>query len=520
MTDFTCCVFTALILVSGGAAGAQPADQPMKQQTGAPLPAAAIARLAVGKENKAPRTDPARVMYVAISPDSKFVATGENNIVRVFERTTGRAIRSFPPEPHQIVDLAFTPDGKSLLAAVAYHPARLWNLETGKETRSFKGAIGRVEGVFRVAFNSDASLLALAVPEPTIYLVKPGSGEIVRKFAANLVDRIAFSPDGRSLAGGGFNHALQLWDTATGKELWKSVNGTSIAAVAFSPDGKLIATGDYGSLVRLWNAQDGKLLRALPGVAGTVRTVAFSPDGRLIAAAGDGNDAVLYEAATGTELRLLAGHQGPIWSLAFSPDGQTLVTGSCDGTALVWDITGRKFVTMPAGPVTDASLEQLWTDMAKVEGQAGYQAVWKMIVLEKKVIPFLQERLRVTELPEAETVGKLIADLEDEDFVVREKGTKALAKLGKGVAGDLKKALSMNPSAEMKGRLEELLRPLLEAAGDPRLRALRALTVLEYVAAPEGRMLLTHLADKGPSEEVKREAAAALRRISRSSKQQ
>jgi hypothetical protein len=43
---------------------------------------------------------------------------------------------------------------------------------------------------------------------------------------------------------------------------------------------------------------------------------------------------------------------------------------------------------MPVDPVTDADLQQLWTDLAKVQGPGGYQAVWKMILLDKKVATY------------------------------------------------------------------------------------------------------------------------------------
>lgn len=481
----------------------------VEEKTG--LPAEAIVRIATDTKPPGKRNGPGNVMMVAISPDSRYVATGENFIVRIFERLTGRPVRSFPVEPHQITDLAFTPDGKGLLVAVAYHPARLWDVESGKEKQSFKGSLGSVRGVMRFALSHDGTHLALAVNEPAVQLARISDGTVLRKLGEKqLIDRLAFAPDGKTLAGGGFDQKLHLWDTTKGKELWVTPNGTSIVAVAFSPDGKRIATGDYSGL-KLWDPKTGKTNRIVRLGFSAVRTVAFSPDSRLVAAAGDGADAVLLDAETGAELRHLSG--GRIWSLAFSPDGQTLVTAGHDTTAIVWDVTGRRFVAPPKGPVTAEYLTRLWTDLGKPEGLAGHEAQWRLTVLDEKSVPFLDRHLRTIELPNAAVLAGHIADLGNEEFAVREAAMTALEKIGKSAIPDLRRALANNPSPETKGRLQTLLRAHTEPTLDPRVRASRAVAALEAMTAPSARSLLQHLADKGADEEIRQGAAAAFRRI-------
>ncbi|MBI3821254.1 MAG: hypothetical protein HY289_01075 [Planctomycetes bacterium] len=167
----------------------------------------------------------------------------------------------------------------------------------------------------------------------------------------------------------------------------------------------------------------------------------------------------------------------------------------------------------PADVIADADLKKHWKDLATTAGTTGGHAVWSLMVLDKKALPFLEDRLRISELPNAKMITALIAQLDDEDFAVREDATKSLSKLGKSAAAELRRALSKNPAAETKARLEALLRPLSEDDGDPRLRAQRVLAALEHMTAPDAQKLLEHLADKEVDEDVRRDAAAAVRRI-------
>jgi WD40 repeat protein len=66
---------------------------------------------------------------------------------------------------------------------------------------------------------------------------------------------VTFSPDGKRLATGSFDHTVKLWDAATGQELL-TLKGHSVAvfSVAFSPDGKRLATGSFDPPVKLWDA--------------------------------------------------------------------------------------------------------------------------------------------------------------------------------------------------------------------------------------------------------------------------
>src|SRR5207249_4786676 len=156
------------------------------------------------------------------------------------------------------------------------------------------------------------------------------------------VSAVAFSPDGTTMASGGLDRALKLWDVATGQERAVLSQG-GIRDLAFSPDGKTLATADWGDTpVKVWDlgAEPPRVMSRVSGAW----SVAFSPDGKTLATGAKlwRTGAKLWDAATGKERVTLQGHKGDVTSMAFSPDGKTLASASGDRTVKLWDVaTGQ-----------------------------------------------------------------------------------------------------------------------------------------------------------------------------------
>ncbi len=125
-------------------------------------------------------------------------------------------------------------------------------------------------------------------------------------------------------------------------------------------------------------------------------------------------------------------------------------------------------------------------------------------------VAFLRERLRAAR-PDPR-VPKLIADLDADDFDVRERATAELARLGSAVKADLKKAYENGPSAEAHWRLEVLLGRLADSFSEDAAR-LGAVSVLETIGTDEARRVLEDVAKGPPDTRLTREAKAALQRM-------
>jgi hypothetical protein len=111
-------------------------------------------------------------------------------------------------------------------------------------------------------------------------------------------------------------------------------------------------------------------------------------------------------------------------------------------------------------------------------------------------------------------VDKLIADLDDDSFPVREKATHELEQAGQAAKEALVKALAAKPAPEKRRRLEELLERL-GRTGPTRelLRPLRAVELLERIGTPEARQVLEALGKGDAGARLTQEATAALRRL-------
>ena len=150
------------------------------------------------------------------------------------------------------------------------------------------------------------------------------------------VSSMALSPDGHALALG-CSGSLEIWDLDSGKPLSQVARATSVICLAWSPDGKMLAGGGFNRSVYLWNATTGRRFGILGEHLDMVSGVAWSPDGRKLASCSGDQTIRVWNLSRGFPRLELKGHTDRVEGVAWSPDGKVLCSGSCDKTVRLWN---------------------------------------------------------------------------------------------------------------------------------------------------------------------------------------
>ncbi len=281
---------------------------------------------------------------LAFLTDGKTLAVGGNDkLVHLIEIETGKSTGELKGHKHAINSLAASPDGKLLASGDAQATVYVWDLAAGKDIQIIDNKAGAES--LSLAFSPDSKSLACGGAwNDSSFLPKKGTKININGKEIEFDGEIDIQGITMSRKEGYF---VLVWDANTGKELHKLAGlKDKVKSVAYSPDGKLLAGSSKDGKVCLWDATSGEErlhLLAHPNHAeasqSAVPCVAFAPDSKTLATAGTDHTIRLWDVATAKERGGRHAGDSAITSLVFGKDGKTLVTGSGDATALVWDLS-------------------------------------------------------------------------------------------------------------------------------------------------------------------------------------
>jgi WD40 repeat protein len=239
----------------------------------------------------------------------------------------------------------------------------------------------RKPGVDVMAYSPDGRHLAGGSGDGTVQVWDATTGRELHVYQGHsrFISGVAFSADGRRLAVTSRVNAqgeIKVWDTTTGAIVFGRRETAALASPSFNPDGRLVAVACSNGVVQIYDVAAGRVARTLKKpIGGAGSCVAFSPDGRWLASAGIDRTVSIWDATTGVIVRTLSGHGSPVTCLAFSADGRQLCSGSEDRTVKTWDASNGQELRGFHGNRSRILQAALSPDGARLATRSGNQTV-------------------------------------------------------------------------------------------------------------------------------------------------
>lgn len=258
-----------------------------------------------------------RPLHVTVHPDGNLLAVGgRDGLLQLWNLETNDVREFVVGEDDTHMTPTFTRDGTLMLTGTHDSIINVWDMETLSIIRSFEAHEGRIQAIY---FNSDESLLITSAGDALVKIWDFETDELVQVLDHH---------------NRGYQNRPMVWDAQ------------------FLPDNERVLSVDSAGMIILWDWRSGEIIWTVENPV-QVQDMAFSPDGETVVVGFDHpySQAHLLDVETGKLIRVYEGHSERVNNVDYSPDGKNILTGSLDGTVIIWPVNwegARMTVSVPA----------------------------------------------------------------------------------------------------------------------------------------------------------------------------
>jgi WD40 repeat protein len=294
---------------------------------------------------------------IVATPDSaRLLVTGDDGIVHVFNAANGAEERKIEGASGPLYAIALSRNAQVLATCGADKAIRAYTFSDGKEV----GKIATAAPLRGLAFSADAKLLVGVGDDKSVtawsIAFQPGQpipddfGKEVQRFAhADAVASAVFTDKGELFTGSA-DKTVKQWKVAANAPTRNFAHPNLVDAVAWSPDGKMLATACHDGIVRIFDIEKNAVAKTINAHTtpqpSAVYSVTWTADGKQLLSTSFDKSMKLWDATSGNMVREFKafaakgfekGHQDQVFCAAITKDGKLIASGSSDRRIKLWN---------------------------------------------------------------------------------------------------------------------------------------------------------------------------------------